>query len=717
MKLAAAMISMTLLAPALASGQAVDTSKWTCNFCPFEDGQVQSETEAGSLYAEGAAAHFGEFDGITEDGAYLVLDGSAGERDEDGSFWRVGAEDLGLDNRSIALAAGREGHWEVGAGYVASPYNRYDTTVTPFLAGGTTLELPAGWVRAGNTQLMSELDSSLRNYDLGTTRDRWAVDGRLRGASRWQTELRFTHETRDGNRLRGSNFVTTASQLAVPVDTTTDQVDWSARYAMARGSVAVSYFGSFFSNERREFAWDNPFTAIAPGADRGRSALEPDNEYNQLGISFDHALGPAWRIRFNGSMGRATQDEAFLPYTSNPLIATAALPRDSLDGSIDVTHADLQISGDLGEQVPWLDGLRGRLGYRYDERDNGTPSAQYETVESDTFPGGVESNRPYGFRRKRLWAAGDWDLARALWPESGLPLQLSGEVEREEWDRTFQEAGDTTEDGAWVRLRLTPLDWLSFRARYGASNRDTDPYVPDAAATAPQNPLMRKFNLADRERDFWDAGVDFSLPGSVTLSLDAFRRDDDYVNSALGLTRSRDEGGTADVSWAISDRAALFAYYGRQDIESLQSGSQSFGAPDWQAKSRDRFETASMGLRADGLRERWNLRFDYFLIDGRGDIEMRSGGAQDFPPLRTRSHGPRLELEYRATPALDVIGVLRYEHYDAHDWALEDVEPDTVPAVLASGADPYDYDATLIGLSFRYRFGSGAEPPPATSEP
>jgi hypothetical protein len=338
-------------------------------------------------------------------------------------------------------------------------------------------------------------------------------------------------------------------------------------------------------------------------------------------------------------------------------------------------------------------------------------------VESDTFPGGVESNRPYGFRRQRMWAAGDWDLARVLWPESGLPLQLSGEWEREEWDRTFQEAGNTTEDGAWARLRLSPLAWLSFQARYGASNRDTDPYVPDAAATAPQNPLMRKFNLADRERDFWDAGIDLSLPGNVTLSLGAFRRDDDYVNSALGLTRSRDEGGTADVSWAISDRASMFAYYGRQDIESLQSGSQSFSAPDWQAKSRDRFETASVGLRADGLRERWNLQFDYFLIDGQGDIEMRSGAPQAFPPLRTRSHGPRLELEYRATSALDVIGTLRYEHYDAHDWALEAVGPDTLPAVLASGADPYDYDATLVGLSFRYRFGGDTGPPAAAPEP
>ena len=712
-----AALTLSLLAPAAALGAAVDTSGWECNFCPFEDGQVASEAEAGSLYADGAAARFGEFDGITEDGAYLVLDGSAGARHEDGGFWRVSARDLGLDNRSIDFATGNSGRWEADAAYVAAPYNRYDTTVTPFLAGQSSLELPADWVRAGSTQLMTELDSSLRNYDLGTTRERYSLGGRLAGATGWKTELRFTHETRDGNRLRGANFITTTSQLAAPVDTVTDQVDWNARYATPRGSIAVSYFGSFFSDRQGDLAWANPFTAIAPGADRGRAALEPDNHFNQLGISGSYRLGAAWRVMFNGSFGRATQDDAFLPYTTNPLIATAPLPRDSLDGSVDVTHADLQLAGDLGAQGSWLDGLRGRLGYRYDERDNGTPRAEYDYVEGDTFPGGVATNLPYGYRRQRLWVAGDWDLARLLWPQSGRPLQLSGEWDHEEWDRTFQEAANTTEDRAWARLRISPLAWLSLQARYGASNRDTDPYLPAALASAPQNPLMRKFNLADRERDFWDAGIDLSLPGDVTLSLGGFHREDDYVNSGLGLARTRDSGETADLSWAISERATVFAFYGRQVVESLQRGSQSFGAPDWQARARDRFETASAGVRADGLRDRWTLKFDYFLVDGRGDITMQSGIAEAFPPLRTRSHGPSLEVEYQASPALDIIATLRYEHYDAHDWALEGVGPAAVPAVLASGADPYDYDARLIGLSFRYRFGNGEPAAAPTPEP
>jgi hypothetical protein len=106
------------------------------------------------------------------------------------------------------------------------------------------------------------------------------------------------------------------------------------------------------------------------------------------------------------------------------------------------------------------------------------------------------------------------------------------------------------------------------------------------------------------------------------------------------------------------------------------------------------------------------VQFDYFVMDSRGEIEMLTGpGAAAFPPVRIRSHGPRLKVAFRATPALEIIGSLQYEHFDADDWALDGVEPATLPSVLASGADAYQYDVNLAGLSFRYSFGGrdGAE--------
>jgi len=702
---------LVLAAPLLTGASPVDTSQWRCEFCPFEDGEVVAEVEAGSVYVDDSAAKFGEYDGLNEEGGYLALGGSARQRRENGLTWRADLQDLGLSSRSAALSGGREGAWQVDLGYVAAPHNVFDTTLTPFTVGADqSLTLPSGWVRAGNTQNMTALDSSLRGYDLETSRERWSLGGQIDLASHWQTELDYTHETRDGRRLLGANFITTSSQLPAAVDLVTDQLDWSARYEIAQGEIGLSYFGSFFSNRRWDFAWANPFAAIAPGADQGRTALAPDNSFNQVAVHFSRQLGSTWFLRMNGSLGRGKQDDSYLPYTANALILTTPLPQSSLDGDVDMRHMDLQLSGNLGKWLPLLQGLRGKLSYRYDERDNGTPQADYSYVESDTFPAGVATNLPYGYRRQDVSLFGEYDLGRLLRLGLGDIARLAGGWDRVEWDRSFQETDNSKEDRAWVRIRVRPVPWLTFDARYGGANRDAGPYVTATTPGASQNPLLRKFNLANRERNSWDFGADLSLPGDIALSLDGFDREDDYIDSVVGLTGSRDVGGTADLSWSVTERIAAFAFYARQEITSEQSGSQSFGAPDWRAESRDRIESASLGLRLSGLGERWNVQFDYFLMDSRGEIEMLTGiAATPFPPLRIRSHGPRLNVVFRATPALEIIGNLQYEHFDADDWALDGVEPDTLPSILSSGADAYDYDVNRVGLSFRYSFGGVGE--------
>jgi MtrB/PioB family decaheme-associated outer membrane protein len=304
--------------PLLTGASPVDTSQWRCEFCPFEDGETIAEAEAGSIYVDDSAAKFGEYDGLNEEGSYLALGGSARQRQGNGLFWNTVAQDLGLDSRSVAASGGREGDWQIDLGYVASPHNVFDTTLTPFAVGsGQSLTLPSGWVRAGNTQNMTALDSSLRRYDLEASRERWSLGGRVDLASHWSTELNYTHETRDGQRLLGSSFITTSSQLPAPVDFVTDQLDWSARYETAEGAVGLSYFGSFFSNRGWDFVWSNPFTAIAPGADQGRSSLAPDNSFNQVALNFSRRLGEVWYLRMNGSLGRGKQDDSFLPYTTN----------------------------------------------------------------------------------------------------------------------------------------------------------------------------------------------------------------------------------------------------------------------------------------------------------------------------------------------------------------------------------------------------------------
>jgi hypothetical protein len=73
-----------------------------------------------------------------------------------------------------------------------------------------------------------------------------------------------------------------------------------------------------------------------------------------------------------------------------------------------------------------------------------------------------------------------------------------------------------------------------------------------------------------------------------------------------------------------------------------------------------------------------------------------------FPDLESTMDSVRLQLVWHRSAQLAVNLGLRYERFEAEDWALEGVAPDTVPVVLTMGAEPYDYDVVLIGIGFTY---------------
>ena len=63
----------------------------------------------------------------------------------------------------------------------------------------------------------------------------------------------------------------------------------------------------------------------------------------------------------------------------------------------------------------------------------------------------------------------------------------------------------------------------------------------------------------------------------------------------------------------------------------------------------------------------------------------------------------RLAMNYRMSERMDWTFGVRYEQFETADWALDGVQPDTIPVVLTMGADAYDYDVWIIGIGVRYR--------------
>ncbi|MDH3511994.1 MAG: MtrB/PioB family decaheme-associated outer membrane protein [Gammaproteobacteria bacterium] len=692
-------VSLALFVP-LAESASPDTSNWKCRFCPFASG-YEGKVTAGGSYVSDDAAKFGNATGYDEKGGYVNLDGEGNYIDE-GYRLSWYAEDLGLDSRVLDVEGGRPGEYGFHLGYRELPQRVFDTTSDVFaLSGNDNLTLPGSWVPAPLTSGMTALSSSLSSRNIESDRQILEFGANYLPSSRFDLYLDYRRQERDGVDIFGGSTFTQASLLPRPLDYETDELDLGVRYETQRGHLTLGYYGSFFKNKSAALVWDDPFsfdpTTSLAGEDQGRHAQEPDNDFQQVMLSGSYSAALMNTvIAFSAAMGRGEQDDLLLPYTINPNITAAPLSRSTLDAKVDTTNLAFTL---VSRPFPKA---RVKLAVRRDERDNKTSQSQWNRVITDNFATvDNELNIPYSFERTRLNLSADYRLFDTV--------RVSAGYDRTELDRDFQEVAEQTEDAGWGRVRWRPNAFVEVSARGGASERDINRYDQGIAASFGQNPLMRKYNLAYRYRDFGELTVSASpreLP--VSFTFDALYASDDYTHSQLGLTDSDEVRFAADLSWSVSERASVYLTGGIQEIEADQSGSELFSTPDWQASHTDKFGNFGGGFRVAEIGGKVDLQLDYTRAEGNTEINVASGpgGLSQFPDLESTLDSLRLKALYRWSDKLEAILQVRYESFSTEDWALQGVAPDTLPTILSLGAQPYDYDVWLVGIGFRYLMSS-----------
>jgi len=641
------------------------------------------------------AARFGNGTGLDEKGAYVDLGGNGRYR-KDGTDVSWYAEDLGTSARVLNVSAGRPGKYEVELDYRELPYRLFDTTDTVYSSSGVgVVTLPSDWVRAATTDGFTALNSSLAPVNIEKDRQILEIGATYLPTRRIKLYADYSRQKRDGvSATAGANFSQSAI-LPRPVDDYTDQINAGMRFSVGRVNLGLAYFGSFYRNNSDSLTWDNPFTA-APGADQGRRAVEPDNDFQQFSLSGIYrttALNTV--VAFSAAFGRGEQNSLFLPYTINPVLPVFALPSASLDGQVDTGNYALTITSRPHKRASV------KFAYRYDERDNQTPVSMWSRVITDTFPNGVdEANTPYSFERSRLNLSASLKLLDTV--------NVSGGYDRTEYDRDYQEVANQTEDTGWGKVRWRPTSNVEASLRGGASRREVDTYDTDIAAGNGQNPLLRKYNLAYRYREFAEISFSASLPERpLSMGLTYLWADDSYSHSDLGITDGEESRVNVDFSWAISDATSIYLTAGSDLLDAIQLGSEAFAEPDWQAVHEDAFTHFGGGFRIANLGEKTDLTLDYTHSDGETKIQLagQNVSSEPLPDLESTMDSLRLTLNYNASEKMDVNLGIRYEKFETADWALDGVQPDTIPVVLTMGANSYDYDVWIVGIGIRYRIG------------
>jgi hypothetical protein len=202
--------------------------------------------------------------------------------------------------------------------------------------------------------------------------------------------------------------------------------------------------------------------------------------------------------------------------------------------------------------------------------------------------------------------------------------------------------------------------------------------------------------------------VSASLPETpVSLGVTYLWAEDSYSKSSLGMTDGEENRMNVDLSWAVTDAASVYVSAGSEQIDANQLGSESFAGPLWQAAHEDQFTHYGGGFRVAGLSEKIDLTLDYTRSDGETAIQLTGQNVSPtpLPDLESTMDSLRLSLSYNMSERVDWNLGLRYERFKTADWALDGVEPDTIPVVLTMGANSYDYDVWVVGIGVRYRIG------------
>ena len=664
---------------------APDTSAWVCKFCEVPEGWF-GQLDFGLIYLDDWSPKFGDYRGFDDDGLFIGADGNAAYRSADGFYLDLAARDLGLDSRALDIRGGKQGAYEVRLDYSEIPRYLGNGTVTPYDGvGSDTLTLPNGWsfAQAGPGDFAPlALDTERKTLALG-------LDFGLGRA--WDFDVEYERQDKDGVKaFSGAAFILNASVFPAPVDYTTDRFTAGVEFNGRMAQVRFEFTGSDFDNGYNSVTWDSPIP-LGYGDEVAQSALEPDNKYHLISLTGAFNITRNLRATAKVSTGTMEQDDPFLAYSIAPMYADRALPREALNGELETSMFNL-----LG-RVYWrvTDRFNITAAWKSNERDNQTPVDIYTPVILEIFPRGPRSNRPYGYEREQ----GRVDFRFRAFGS----VRVNAGVKRDTLKRTYQSVEKTEENTVWGDVEFAPWAWLDARFRFENSTRTPSGFVDVDYYERPENPLMRKFNLAERDRQRLTAELDLMPIEALGITFSYYTTDDEYTDSVLGLQDSEERSFNLDANYALSEETTLYAFYADESIDARMAGAESLTASPWTANTEDSFETWGLGI-SGRINDRMTYGFDYLNSDSDGAILTDSGaGEPPFPVLTTELRYTRIYLDFQVNERWS-LGLDAYnEKYDTADWYVDGIGPTHVSGILSLGGTSPDYSVNVVRVVARIR--------------
>ncbi len=659
----------------------VKLSAWSCKAC---------EVQTGVSGSVGVGVGYNGEDDIRSADAFGSKNEVAGKFDADinyrgekGYRASVEASELGMDGGRLDVNAGKQGQYNINLNYRQIATYDSNSALTPYSGvGSDNLTLPDNWVTAGSSSQMPLLMDSLHSLELSLKRERTGLGFEYQGDSLWSTYVNYMREEKTGLKQTSGSFFNQSMMLAEPVDYTTDTIEAGVKLKGDRWFTALNYNGSIFKNDNSQLDFESAFNPTFGAQTAGTIALDPDNESHTVSLLGQYNDG---RNILSGRVmtGQMRQDQSVVTSGYN-----YQLPTESIDGKVDLLNTDLKVVSKVS------DSLRLSGSYDYYDRDNQTQVDQWTQILIHKDSNYEDpSNTPYDYRTQRVKMGADYRITQ------GIKLDGGYDFKREE--RDYQDRETTNENTLWTRLRVNSFDMWDMWIKGSYGNRDGSHYQASEGTSSESNSLLRKYYLADRDRTQVEARVTHTPLESLTVDFGARYALDDYNDTEIGLTESKDTSYDANISYMITQDILATAFYSHQTIESEQAGNNSAGT--WNGNVEDQVDVIGAGISYNNLLEnKLRLGLDYTYSDSDSNTQVRQGISSDYGDYFAKVHNVNLYAQYQATEKMALRLDYKIENYEDND-AFNDVAVDSISNIVLFGNTSHDYTAQMVMLSMSYK--------------
>lgn len=556
-------------------------------------------------------------------------------------------------------------------------------------------------------------------------------------------------------------------QLPQPIDYNTHEFKVETDYQASFLQANLAYLYSSFGNNIGSMKWqsiysssqatEEPWGGSSPRsvATYGRRALDPSNKYHNATLALGADLPFDSRLAATIGYGFMRQDEALVPYSTIGAADStgvawndpAKLPRTSAEAKIDT------MLGNVDYTINPIPRLNLKPFYRFYGLQNNTKTQDWRYVTGDT----TNTNGSVSYVNNRR------NLALGAYKKQNLGLDTSYGLDfwhstiglgfdREVMDHQFREA-NTRENSYKLTLRSRPLKWVNFRTKvlYGDRGMKDDKYDSQptrdhytySAGQATDSvdpkysfdnfPDSRLHDVSERKRRQFDFDASVSPLEKLDVSASYNYRKDDFnshvkpssplvdypgtisavdraattAGQQLGLLETtRNQYGT-DVSYAVTDRLTLSAFFNREDNKSKQRGFEfaddnkinpstvagsteqgpwTRSSQQWIVDMRDPTNTLGLGAGFAVIPGKLNFSTQGIVSKGQVEINYSGFGAQSAvtpgtpfadnyqfgfrspPPVRHDRYTLDATLEYEVLKDLIVSLGYLYERYKNDDW-------------------------------------------------